>query len=82
MKRLLEQFIERPLAAFVASVEILSEGLQGGQTIDGIVSRITHTLSCPPGRRSEKENAATTNDQEVKRGGSSSARFGSDSSDD
>jgi hypothetical protein len=44
---MVEQFIERALAAFIFSVEILGEVLEREQTIDGTVSRIIHTLSCP-----------------------------------
>jgi len=57
MKQLFEEFIERPVAAFIASVEILSEGLQGGQTIDGLFSRIIHTISSPAQRMREDQNA-------------------------
>jgi hypothetical protein len=67
MRWLVEQFIERPLAAFVSSIEILSEGLQRGQTIDGLVSRIIHTLSCPSGRGSEPEDVVTNGDRKSER---------------
>ncbi len=67
MQWLVEQFIERPLSAFVSSVEILGQGLQGGQTIDAIVGRIIHTLSCPPDGRSEREEVVTTSDREGER---------------
>ena len=67
---LFEQFIERPLAAFISSVEILGQGLQGGQTVDAIVGRIIHTLSCTSDRRSETRNGATTADREGNREGS------------
>ena len=67
MQWLVEQFIERPLAAFVSSVEILGQGLQGGQTIDAIVGRIIHTLSCTSDGRSELENVPQTGDREDKR---------------
>lgn len=67
MQWLVEQFIERPLAAFISSVEILGQGLQGGQTIDAVVGRIIHTLSCTSDRRSESENVVTTGDREGKR---------------
>jgi len=67
MSWLVEQFIERPLAAFISSVEILGQGLQGGQAIDAIVSRIVHTLSCAADRGSELENVPQTDDREAKR---------------
>ena len=54
-----EQFIERPLAAFISSVEILGQGLEGGQTVDAIMGRIIHTLSCTSGRAGETWNGAT-----------------------
>ena len=73
--RLLEQFIERPLVAFIFSVEILGQGLQGDQTIDGIVSRIIHTLSCPLDRSSEREKVVTTGDREAEREGSGSCKI-------
>jgi hypothetical protein len=69
MQWLVEQFIERPVSAFVSSVEILGQGLQGGQTIDAVVSRIIHTLSCTSGRTSEMRNGATIDDREVRRKG-------------
>lgn len=55
MRYLVQQFIERPLAAFISSVEILGEGLRTEQTIDGIVSRLVHTLSSPPDRKRQGE---------------------------
>ena len=42
----LEQFIERPLAAFIFGVEVLGQGLSAGQTVDGVISRLVHNLSC------------------------------------
>ena len=78
MRRLLEQFIERPLAAFISSAAILGEGLQGEQTIDAVVSRMIHTLSCTPGRRSGPENIVTIGDRKLEREGSGSAGFGTD----
>jgi hypothetical protein len=64
---LVEQFIERPLVAFISSVEILGQGLQGGQTIDAMISRVIHTLSCAPGRNNERENESTTDDRSGRR---------------
>ncbi len=61
-----EQFIERPLAAFISSVEILGQGLQGGQTVDAIVSRIIHNLSCASDRGSEPKNIVTPSEREDK----------------
>ena len=75
MKQLVEEFIERPLATFISSVEILSEGLQGGQTIDGIMNRIIHTLSCPPDRRSGRGHVVPTDDREGEREGSGSSKI-------
>lgn len=45
MRRLFRQLIERPLAAFASSVEMLGQRIQGTQRIDGMISRIAHTLS-------------------------------------
>lgn len=75
MQWLVEQFIERPLSAFISSVEILGQGLQGGQTIDAVVGRIIHTLSCSSEGRSEPESVVTTGDREGKRKGSGSCRI-------
>ena len=66
MSWLVEQFIERPLAAFISSVEILGQGLQGGQAIDAIVSRIIHTLSCAADRGSEPKNIVAPSEREDK----------------
>jgi len=61
---LVEQFIARPVAALLSSVEILGEGFQGGQTIDAIVGRVIHTLSCPSDHKSAAENLSATDDEE------------------
>lgn len=45
MKRLFEQMFQRPLNAFVSSAELLNRSISGSQRIDGIVSRMVHTLS-------------------------------------
>jgi hypothetical protein len=74
MTLMLKQCIERPLAAFVVSVEILGQGLQGDQTIDAIASRIVHTLSSPPGRRSDREEVATNSVPDARREGSGSCK--------
>ena len=74
MQWMVEQFIERPVSAFVSSVEILGQGLQGGQTIDAMVSRIIHALSCTSGLTSEMRNGAATDDREGKREGSGSRK--------
>jgi hypothetical protein len=55
-----EQFIERPLKAVMLTFEIFGEGFQGEQTIDAIVGRIIHTLSCPSDRKTETESAQQT----------------------
>jgi hypothetical protein len=65
MQWLVEQFVERPLAAFISSVEILGHGLQRGQTFDAIVGRIIHTLSCPCHRSGEPEDVVITPDREA-----------------
>ena len=54
-----EQIVKRPLAAFVNAIEMLGHRAKGRQTIDGIVSRIAHTLSQTPGGRIKHENKAT-----------------------
>ena len=64
---LVEQFVARPVAAFISSIEILGEGLQGGQTIDAIVGRVIHTLSCASNRGSVPDNAPANDDREGKR---------------
>ena len=75
MKQLVEEFIERSLATFISSVEILSEGLQGGQTIDGIMNRIIHTLSCAPDRRGGRGHVVSTADREGEREGPGSCKI-------
>ena len=65
MSLFLEQFIERPLAAFIFGVDVLGQGLSAGQTIDGVISRMVHTLSCTQELRSEPRGD-TTGDQDVK----------------
>lgn len=62
-----EQFFERPLAAFISSVEILGQDLKGQQMIDAIVGRIIHSLSCRSECGSERENVVTTGDREDRR---------------
>ena len=47
MKRLFEELMLRPLDALLTSVELLSRGAGGARTIDGMLSRIVHTLSRP-----------------------------------
>lgn len=64
MRWFVEQFFERPLAAFISSVEILGQDLKGQQMIDAIVGRIIHSLSCPSECGSERENVVTTRDRE------------------
>lgn len=51
MRRLFEQMVLLPLDAFLTSVELLSQGPGGSQTIDGMLSRIVHTLSRPHSTR-------------------------------
>jgi hypothetical protein len=55
MKQLFDQFIGRPLMALISSVEILREELQAEQTVDGVLSRAIHILSCPPNYESDSE---------------------------
>lgn len=45
MKRLLNQIFRRPVAALVSSFELLGQRINSDQQIDGIVSRVVHTLS-------------------------------------
>jgi hypothetical protein len=45
MRRVFEQMVLRPLDAFLTSVELLSQGPGGSRTVDGMLSRIVHTLS-------------------------------------
>jgi len=68
MRLLLKQFIERPLAAFIFGVEMLGKGLPIGQTIDGMISRMIHTLSCRQEPISERDGD-TLADQKLKTGG-------------
>jgi len=56
MNWLFEQFIERPLAALTSSIEILGEGLETGQSIDAIVGRVIHTMSCPAGGAGQSDS--------------------------
>jgi hypothetical protein len=49
MRRLFDQIVSRPLAALFSSIEMLDQSLDGGQRVDGMVSRIIHTLSRPTG---------------------------------
>jgi len=60
MIQLFEEFIERPLMTFISSVEILIEGFEGKQTIDGFFSRIIHSMSCPPKREQQGNRDAST----------------------
>jgi len=55
MNHLFEQFVGRPLIALVSSIEILCEQLETEQTIDGVLSRAIHTLSCPPDPKNDSE---------------------------
>jgi hypothetical protein len=45
MNWLFEQMVKRPAAAFGASLELLDRRLRGRQLIDGMVSRLVHTLN-------------------------------------
>jgi hypothetical protein len=45
MNWLFEQMVKRPAAALGASLELLDRRLRGRQLIDGMVSRIIHTLN-------------------------------------
>ena len=47
MKRLFEQFIQRPMSAFFSSVELLMQPAESRQKTDGLVSRFIHILSRP-----------------------------------
>jgi hypothetical protein len=48
MKRFFNQMIERPAEAFLSCLEMLSQSVDERQRIDGMVSRMIHTLSRPP----------------------------------
>lgn len=48
MMRLFRQMLTRPVAALTASVELLGQRLPGRQSVDGVVSRVVHTLTRPP----------------------------------
>src|SRR5215210_4693735 len=56
MRRLLDQIIKRPLDAFVLSMQMLGQRVNERQRIDGMVSRLVHTLSRPAGARSGQRN--------------------------
>ena len=45
MNRFFEEIFQRPLNAFLSSAELLTRSVSGTQLIDGIVSRMVHTLS-------------------------------------
>src|SRR5262245_37915580 len=45
MRQLLSQIVSRPVADLTASLELLRQRMKSGQRIDGIISRIIHTLS-------------------------------------
>lgn len=45
MNRFFEDMFERPLNALFSSAELLTRRIGGTQLIDGIVSRMVHTLS-------------------------------------
>lgn len=45
MRRFIEDMFQRPLNAFLSSAELLNRSISGTQLIDGIVSRMVHTLS-------------------------------------
>src|SRR2546423_9915268 len=47
MRRYFEQMFLRPLSAFFSSAELLNRRMSGAQMIDGMVSRMVHTLSGP-----------------------------------
>jgi hypothetical protein len=51
MRRLFEQMVLRPLDALLTSVELLGQGPGGSRTVDGMLSRIVHTLSRPHSMR-------------------------------
>jgi hypothetical protein len=59
MRLLFDQIIMQPLLAFASSMEILGQKMNGMQKIDGMVSRIVHTLSRTPDSRSGLEREAT-----------------------
>jgi hypothetical protein len=47
MSQLLELILFRPLSAFLSSAELLDQKLGAAQMIDGMLSRMVHTLSRP-----------------------------------
>jgi len=49
MRGLFGQLVVRPLTAFIWSIEVLAQGVQGMQSVDAMVSRVVHTL-CRPAR--------------------------------
>src|SRR5262249_37001090 len=56
MRELFRQIVSRPAAAVTAGFELLGQRMKSGQRIDGIVSRIIHTLSRAPGGSDNVEN--------------------------
>jgi hypothetical protein len=47
MRQLLELVLLRPLSAFLSSAELLDRKMSGNQMIEGMLSRMVHTLSSP-----------------------------------
>jgi hypothetical protein len=56
MQQLLRQIMSRPIAAVTAGFELLGQRMKSGQRIDGILSRIIHTLSRAPGKSDNVAN--------------------------
>ena len=60
MSRLFEEMFQRPLKALMSGAELLNRRISGTQLIDGIISRVVHTLSHP------HESSVTTQSKELR----------------
>jgi len=60
MRRFFEEMFQRPLKAFISGADLLNRRISGTQLIDGIISRVVHTLSHP------HESYGTTQSKELR----------------
>lgn len=64
MRRLLEEQLARPFKALLSGLELLNREVEGAQRIDGMLSRVVHTLSRPRPDQGEHPPSAPAREDE------------------
>lgn len=61
MKQILDEWVGRPVSAFISAMEMFGQRVEGEQIIDGMFSRFAHTLSSPSFGSGKDESEVSSN---------------------